>query len=250
MPSDTEAPESTTGEEVEAVEAPRDEKLEALLDRFTSALGDAVVGSHIRVDDTLWVRVDRDSWRDTILFVRHTLGYKFFDFLSGIDWMPSPFGRDMDAQEDLVLTPPEPPADGDGDDEPMTTGYAGGDTRFQVFARFYGIAEANGVILKVDLPDDDLSIDTISDIYAGADWHERETAEMFGFTFNGHPNPRKLYLPLGFEGHPLRKDFPLLARRVKPWPGIVDVEPMPVDPDAPVEGEAGDAAAPAGEATE
>jgi NADH-quinone oxidoreductase subunit C len=238
LPSDTDAPEaseSAPGEEVEAVEAPRDEKLEALLDQFTAELGDAVVGSHIRVDDTLWVRVNRDAWRDTVLFVRHTLSYKFFDFLSGIDWMPSPFGRDMDAQEDLVLNPPEPK-----DDEPMTTGYAGGDTRFQVLARFYGIAAANGVILKVDLPDDDLSIDTISNIYAGADWHERETAEMFGFTFNGHPNPRKLYLPLGFEGHPLRKDFPLLARRVKPWPGIVDVEPMPVDPNAPTDEAEGD----------
>jgi NADH-quinone oxidoreductase subunit C len=50
---------------------------------------------------------------------------------------------------------------------------------------------------------------------------------MFGFTFNGHPNLIKLYLPGAFEGNPLRKDFPLIARRVKPWPGIVDVEPMP-----------------------
>ena len=50
---------------------------------------------------------------------------------------------------------------------------------------------------------------------------------MFGITFVGHPYPHKLYLPGDFEGNPLRKDFPLLARRVKPWPGIVDVEPMP-----------------------
>jgi NADH-quinone oxidoreductase subunit C len=42
---------------------------------------------------------------------------------------------------------------------------------------------------------------------------------------HGHPDLRKLYLPTEFEGHPLRKDFPLLARMVKPWPGIVDVEP-------------------------
>ena len=50
---------------------------------------------------------------------------------------------------------------------------------------------------------------------------------MFGFTFTGHPKPTHLYLPGTFEGYPLRKDFPLLSRRVKPWPGIVDVEPMP-----------------------
>ena len=50
---------------------------------------------------------------------------------------------------------------------------------------------------------------------------------MYGVTFADHPNPRKIYLPAEFEGHPLRKDFPLLAREVKPWPGLVDVEPMP-----------------------
>ena len=50
---------------------------------------------------------------------------------------------------------------------------------------------------------------------------------MYGITFTGHPHLVHLYLPGAFEGYPLRKDFPLLARRVKPWPGIVDVEPMP-----------------------
>jgi NADH-quinone oxidoreductase subunit C len=50
---------------------------------------------------------------------------------------------------------------------------------------------------------------------------------MFGITFTGNPDMRNLYLPTDFEGYPLRKDFPLMARLVKPWPGIVDVEPMP-----------------------
>ena len=50
---------------------------------------------------------------------------------------------------------------------------------------------------------------------------------MFGITFAATPTSRHLYLPGDFEGYPLRKDFPLLARMVKPWPGIVDVEPMP-----------------------
>ena len=63
---------------------------------------------------------------------------------------------------------------------------------------------------------------------------------MYGIVFDGHPSLRHLYLPSEFEGHPLRKDFPLLAREVKPWPGLVDVEPMPGDDadddaDAPTE---------------
>ena len=75
--------------------------------------------------------------------------------------------------------------------------------------------------------DDSLTIESIHDVYAGANWHERETHEMFGIKFDGHPDLRNMYLPIDFEGFPLRKDFPLLARMVKPWPGIVDVEPLP-----------------------
>jgi len=59
---------------------------------------------------------------------------------------------------------------------------------------------------------------------------------MFGIGFNGHPDLRNMYLPTDFEGFPLRKDFPLLARMIKPWPGIVDVEPMPtLDDDQPAD---------------
>ncbi len=62
---------------------------------------------------------------------------------------------------------------------------------------------------------------------------------MFGIDFNGHPDLRNMYLPTEFEGFPLRKDFPLLARIVKPWPGIVDVEPMPTEEEAATARQAG-----------
>jgi len=82
---------------------------------------------------------------------------------------------------------------------------------------------------------------------AGADWHERECWEMFGVIFDGHPALRHLYLPSEFEGHPLRKDFALLSRVVKPWPGLVDVEPMPEEAAADeTVGEAAEAAAESG----
>lgn len=213
--ADTEAPEAEA-------EAPRDDRREAVLARINEHLGDAVVGSHIRVDDELWVRVTRDAWPEAAELAQRRLGCHFFDFLSGIDWLPSPFGRDMDSQEDIVVKGIEPK-----EPAPMVTGYAGGDTRFQVLARVYNTTEHWGVTFKADLPDDDQSIGTWTRTYLGANWHERETHEMFGFDFVGHPNLINLYLPLEFEGYPLRKDFPLLSRRVKPWPGIVDVEPMP-----------------------
>lgn len=124
---------------------------------------------------------------------------------------------------------------------PMTSGVCGGDTRFQVFAR---VAHLNGdggfwgVTIKADVPDDSLTVESWVPIYAGADWHEREAWEMFGLTFTGHPGLRNIYLPSGFEGHPLRKDYPLLSRMVKPWPGIVDVEPLPASDDVSGEGAA------------
>jgi NADH-quinone oxidoreductase subunit C len=113
-------------------------------------------------------------------------------------------------------------------------GVTGGDTRFQVVARVAHVGEPGhywGITLKVDVPEDSMTVGSWARTYAGADWHERETWEMFGIRFDGHPGLRKLYLPTDFEGHPLRKDFPLLSRMVKPWPGIVDVEPMPTEGD-------------------
>jgi NADH-quinone oxidoreductase subunit C len=106
-------------------------------------------------------------------------------------------------------------------------GYTGGETRFQVLARLYNTKEHFGVTLKADVPDEELVIESWVTVYAGANWHERQCHELFGITFAGHPDLRNFYLPTEFEGYPLRKDFPLLARIVKPWPGIVDVEPLP-----------------------
>ena len=193
-----------------------------VLDALRRELGDTLVGSHLASGVDLWIRVPRDAWRDTFTLLRDRHHCMWFDFLSAIDWMPSPFGRSMDAEVDnvvhgtVVKAAPE-----------MATGNAGGDTRFQLLARVYNIAEHWGITVKADLPDDDLAVDTLIPVYAGANWHEREAREMFGIHFAGHPNPRALYLPSDFEGHPLRKDFPLLARMVKQWPGIVDVEQMP-----------------------
>ena len=63
------------------------------------------------------------------------------------------------------------------------------------------------------------SLATATGVFAGASWHERETYEMFGLDFDGHPNLVPLLLPDGFEGNPLRKDFVLAARAAKAWPG-------------------------------
>lgn len=65
---------------------------------------------------------------------------------------------------------------------------------------------------------------SITDLYRGAEWHEREAHEMFGVHFEGHPGLTNLFLPEDFEGHPLLKSFKLPSRSVKPWPGAKDPE--------------------------
>lgn len=221
---------SATGTEAAPV---RDEIREGLLERLRAALGDAVVGSHIERGD-LWVRVRADAWHRAAEVCRNELGCDYFCFLSGLDWMPATAPNPEEAVAEEGEEPgsegapaaPEPEAAG-GSQTGWQTGYAGGDTRFQVFARLYSTRHKYGITLKADLDDDRPQVASIADVYPGANWHERETWEMYGFEFVGHPDLRHLYLPSEFEGHPLRKDFPLLAREVKPWPGLVDVEPMP-----------------------
>ena len=213
-----------------------DDRQHALLEDLTTRLGDAIVGSHIRNGD-LWVRVRPDAWVRAARECK-AMGFDYFCYLSGVDWLPHTWpnpkvieGVVPDADDEAAL-----PADPNADENPapdestsgeIVSGFAGGDTRFQVIARLYSTIRHIGVHLKADLDDAAPQIESWVSEYPGADWCERETYEMFGFDFVGHPNLIKLYLPGEFEGFPLRKDFPLLAREVKPWPGLVDVEQFP-----------------------
>jgi NADH-quinone oxidoreductase subunit C len=88
---------------------------------------------------------------------------------------------------------------------------------FRIVAHLWSVPERRGVLLRAVLAAG--AIASVTDLYPGADWHERETHEMFGVDFPGHPGLRPLLLAPEFEGHPLRKDFVLASRVVKPWPG-------------------------------
>jgi NADH-quinone oxidoreductase subunit C len=207
---------------------PGDALREGVVHTLRDALGDALIDSLIKPNDDVWVRVRTDAWRQAGQVLRDQLGCDYFCFISAIDWMPSPYGR---GEDDPTQPAPER-------DTEIRQGYTGGDTRMQVFARVTNISQHFGVTIKADVSDDVPAVDSWVPVYAGANWHERECHEMFGIGFHGHPDLRNMYLPTDFEGHPLRKDFPLLARLVKPWPGIVDVEPLPGDDSTTQDGEA------------
>ena len=203
----------------ETLALPGDALREGVVTALRDALGTGFIDALIKPNDDVWVRVSAEAWQQAGRVLRDIVGCDYFCFLSAIDWMPSPFGRSED-------DPTAPPVERDMS---IKQGYTGGDTRLQVFARVTNLSKHFGVTIKADVPDDAPMIDTWIPVYAGANWHERECHEMFGIGFHGHPDLRNMYLPTDFEGHPLRKDFPLLARMVKPWPGIADVEPLPGD---------------------
>ena len=213
---------STDTDATETESVPTDDLREGVVASARAKLGDAVVDSVVQPGLDAWLRVTRDSWADTARALQD-LGFTFFDYLSAIDWYPNLFGKNEE--------PPTVPLVAPNSSAELDHGVTGGETRFQLIARVYSPEQKVGLHLKADLPDEDLTAPTWSHTYFGADWHEREIWEMYGITFAGHPNLTHIYLPGSFEGFPLRKDFPLLARHVKPWPGLVDVEAMPGEPE-------------------
>ncbi len=222
----------SAGEETAPTVEP-DETREGLVAELSAILGDGVVESHIEPGADVWVRIAPDRWQDAARAVR-SMGLNYFSFLSVIDWMEAPEGRSETTELDQATGG----TDGDAEAAPaevLAHGHGGGSTRLQVFARVESPTRHVGMTLKADLADNDPRIGTWSDVFPGADWHEREAWEMFGAHFDGHPGLRNLYLPSGFQGRPLRKDFPLLARQVKPWPGVVDIEEIPPELEAELE---------------
>ncbi len=81
--------------------------------------------------------------------------------------------------------------------------------RFMVAYRLYSMVNNTYIGLRVPLPGDEPSLPTIESVYPNANWHEREVYDMFGITFENHSDLRRILMPHDWEGHPLRKDYPL-----------------------------------------
>jgi NADH-quinone oxidoreductase subunit C len=126
------------------------------------------------------VDVPPQRWAEAVQAARDQIGCGFFDWLSAVD------------------------EEADG---------------FSVVAHLWSVPGRYGVLLRTRLPRADPRVASVVELFPGASWHERETYEMFGVVFDGHPDLKPLLLPAEFEGHPLRKDFVLASRVAKPWPG-------------------------------
>ena len=119
---------------------------------------------------------------------------RFFTFLSAIDWSEYPVEEGEETRE------------------------------LELLVHVYSPEHTTHVTVRVPLAFG-ATCPSITDVYGGAIWHERECYEMFGIEFEGHPRLVGLYLPEDFEGHPGLKSFKLPTRMlVKPWPGAKDPE--------------------------
>lgn len=138
-------------------------------------------GAGSRAAATLTVEVAPADWLVAVRFARDVAGCEFFDWLTAVDER---------------------------------------EQGFAVVTHLYSVEGRHHLLVRTVVPGDDPRVASVTEIYRGAGWAEREAHEMFGIVFEGHPGLAPLLLPDGFEGHPLRKDFPLAARAAQDWPGL------------------------------
>jgi NADH-quinone oxidoreductase subunit C/D len=102
--------------------------------------------------------------------------------------------------------------------------------RFEVVLHLYSVTKKHHLRLKTPLPESDPRLDSLTDVFKGANWFEREAWDLFGIVFTGHPNLTRLLTHDDFVGHPMRKDYPTAARHVlkrpKEW-----LLPVPESPE-------------------
>ena len=148
-------------------------------------LGDAVT----KVDEfrgDLAVTVARDSWVKAVQTLRDhpELDYKLFLDICGVDYL------DKDDHED----------------------------RYEVVFHAYSVSKKHHVRLKTSCPENDPKLPTVTHLYKGANWFEREAWDLYGITFDGHPRLERLLTHDSFVGHPMRKDYPTAQRHVLKTP--------------------------------
>jgi NADH-quinone oxidoreductase subunit C len=91
--------------------------------------------------------------------------------------------------------------------------YQGENPRFEMVYHLFSLAQNRRLRIKTRLAERDLRIASLAALWKNADWLEREVYDLFGVQFEGHPDLRRIFMWDGFDGHPLRKDYPLRRRQ-------------------------------------
>jgi NADH-quinone oxidoreductase subunit C len=180
--------------------------IESIRQRFT----DAVAASHTyRGDATVVLR--RESLFEVAQFVKEDPAFAMnllvdvtaVDY-SAFEKRPAPafFASSGIAVRPSTQIP---------DDDPWP-GPPGG-ARFAMVYHFYSVGHKHRLRLVVPVEEADAEVDTLCSLWPGANWLEREVWDMFGIVFRGHPDLKRILMYKGFEGHPLRKDYPVKKRQ-------------------------------------
>jgi NADH-quinone oxidoreductase subunit C len=104
--------------------------------------------------------------------------------------------------------------------------YMGREPRFKVVYNLFSLKYYHRIRIKALIPEDDPFIDSVVSVWKGANWHERETYDMYGIVFRGHPDLRRILLPEDWEGFPLRKDYPLQGPKDWEYEGYKKVKDL------------------------
>jgi NADH-quinone oxidoreductase subunit C len=189
----------------------------ALIESVRARFPGAVRSSHAWRGDATLV-LDRESLVDAARHLRDDphLRFNLLIDLTAVDY--SAFGQAPPpaffSSSGVALKPPaEIPADQAWPGPP-------GPSRFAVVYHFYSTAHKHRLRLVVPTEETDAAVDSLAGLWPGADWLEREVWDMFGIAFRGHPDLRRILMYEEFDGHPLRKDYPV--RRRQPLIGPVN----------------------------
>jgi NADH-quinone oxidoreductase subunit C len=150
---------------------------EEIKEKISLQFGEDVIGEGVPFRDQVALSVPAQQILEICRFLKEDpeLAFDFLSFVGGVDRYP-------------------------------------GAPRFEVIYQLYSLKHNHRFRIKALLPEPDggqPAIDSVTSLWPTANWHERETSEMFGITFLNHPDPRKLLMPDNWKIHPLRKDFPL-----------------------------------------
>ena len=146
-----------------------------LLETFKAKFPDDVLETHaFRGDETVLLK--KEALLKAAAFLKDELGFDFLMDLTAADYLPR---------------------------EP----------RFELVCHFYSSKHNYRLRLKCPVAEGDARVDSLTPLWAGANWFEREAYDMYGIKFEGHPDLRRILMYDGFEGHPLRKDYPLNKRQ-------------------------------------
>ena len=147
-------------------------------------LGGIAVEHGVSAGDS-WVTVPAIRIREALLAAQ-AQGYRFFSFITCVDHLARTDGR-----------------------APHTGPWEGEPPRFEVVYEVRDMERNRLLRIRAFLPAEDPSIDSVHDLYGPANWDEREVWDLFGVRFEGHPGLTRILLPDDWEGHPLRRDYPV-----------------------------------------